>query len=58
MLKFITQLPLIWQLSVTLPANVLKLDGEIRLAMDATSHQMKRSSGTWLGLGTLLNSCL
>ena len=46
MLKGFTHCPLVWQLSVTLPAYCAKLDGEIKLPMDATNHQRMRSSGT------------
>ena len=40
------QLPLVWQLSVTLPAYCPKLDGETSEVMEATNHQRMRISGT------------
>lgn len=40
------QLPLVWQLSVTLPAYVAKLDGDKSEPMEAMSHHTRRSSGT------------
>lgn len=38
--------PLSWQLSVTLPAYLAKLDGETSEPIEATNHQRMRISGT------------